>query len=70
MVDLSKLEPIKTARDVIDQVDLDHARAYLKETDWHSFAFLEDGTPIPEDVRFARTAARATINRLSQAKPD
>lgn len=70
MVDLSKLELVKTDQDVKDQVDLDRARAYLRETDWHAFALFEDGTPIPEDVRLARTAARATINCLSPATAD
>ena len=65
MVDLSQLEPIKTAQDLADEVILDQARAYLNETNWHAFALLEDGTPIPDDIKEARTAARATINRLS-----
>jgi hypothetical protein len=65
MVDLSQLEPIKTAQDLADEVSLDQARAYLDETNWHAFALLEDGTPIPDDIKEARTTARATINRLS-----
>lgn len=65
MVDLSKLEPIKMAQDLADDVSLNQARAYLKETNWHAFALLEDGTPIPDDIKEARTAARATINWLS-----
>ena len=67
MVDLSQLEPIKTAQDLADEVSLDQARAYLNETNWHAFALLEDGTPIPDDIKESRTAARATINRLSAA---
>lgn len=65
MVDLSQLEPIKTAQDLADEISLDQARAYLNETNWHAFALLEDGTPIPDDIKEARTTARATINRLS-----
>ena len=65
MVDLSQLEPVKTEQDRANEVSLDQARAYLKETNWHAFALLEDGTPIPDDIKEARTAARATINRLS-----
>jgi hypothetical protein len=65
MVDLSQLEPIKTSQDLADEISLDQARAYLNETNWHSFALLEDGTPIPDDIKEARTAARATISRLS-----
>lgn len=65
MVDWSKLELIKTDQDLAGQISLDQARAYLKETDWHAFALLEDETPIPLDVKVARTAARATINQLA-----
>ena len=65
MVDLSKLEPVRTAQDVADQLDLDQARAYLKETNWHAFALLEDGTQIPDDIKSARTVARATIALLT-----
>ncbi|EZP62720.1 hypothetical protein [Pseudomonas sp. RIT357] len=67
MVDLSKLEPVKTAQDVADQLDLEQARAYLRETNWHAFALLEDGTPIPSEIATVRTAARATISRLAPA---
>ncbi|WP_338568693.1 hypothetical protein V6L78_19690 [Pseudomonas canadensis] len=67
MVDLSRLEPIKTPQDDDDQIVLSQARAYLNETDWHAFALLEDGTPIPEDIKIARTEARATIARLTSA---
>jgi hypothetical protein len=65
MVDWSKLELIKTEQDLADEISLDQARAYLNETNWHAFALLEDGTPVPDDIKEARTAARATINRLS-----
>lgn len=65
MVDLSKLEPIKTAQDITDELSLGQARAYLSLTNWHAFALLEDGTPIPDDIKEARAAARATIIRLS-----
>jgi len=66
MVDLSKLEPVKTAQDVTDQIDLARARAYLNETNWHTFALIEEGTPIPEDVKAARIEARTTIARLAR----
>ncbi|MBN0975980.1 hypothetical protein JTY93_15290 [Pseudomonas hygromyciniae] len=65
MVDWSQLEKIQTPQDLTDQISLDQARAYLKETDWYAFALLEDETPIPSDVKVARTAARATINQLA-----
>ncbi len=68
MVDLSKLEPIKTEQDMADLNSLGQAQAYLKETNWHAFALIEEGTPIPEYIKSARSEARATITRLSQPK--
>ncbi|AMW64552.1 hypothetical protein QIT80_gp92 (endogenous virus) [Pseudomonas phage phiAH14a] len=65
MVDWSKLEKIKTPRDLTDQINLGQARAYLRETDWYAFALLEDETPIPSDIKVARTAARVTISQLA-----
>lgn len=65
MIDLSQLEPVKTDDDIRDQSCVAQAQAYLNETNWHAFALLEDGTPIPEAIRSARTDARATIIRLS-----
>lgn len=67
MIDWGQVETPKTAGDIQADRDVEHARGYLKETDWHAFALLEDGTPIPDDIKEARTAARATINRLSPA---
>ncbi|POA52141.1 MULTISPECIES: hypothetical protein [unclassified Pseudomonas] len=67
MIDLSKLEQIKTEQDLTDSISLSRARAYLKETDWHAFALLEEGTQIPEEIRAARAEARATILMLTSA---
>ncbi|WP_339419073.1 MULTISPECIES: hypothetical protein [unclassified Pseudomonas] len=51
-----------------DLNSLGQAQAYLKETNWHAFALIEEGTPIPEYIKSARSEARATITRLSQPK--
>lgn len=37
------------------------ARAYLANTDWYVVRFTETGTPIPDDIRAAREAARASV---------
>lgn len=37
------------------------ARRYLAETDWYVVRFAETGTPIPEDIRAAREAARDSV---------
>lgn len=36
-------------------------RAYLASTDWYVIRLLEIGTPIPQDVAAARSAARDAI---------
>jgi len=55
MVDLSQLELIKTARDVVDEVGLDQARAYLMRP---------TGMPSP-CLRMARPS-RTTSKRHAQ----
>ena len=65
MVDWSKLEPIKTPQDVSNDLSVEQAKTYLNETNWYAFALLEDGIPIPGDIKQARTAARATLIQLS-----
>lgn len=37
------------------------ARAYLAETDWMVTRFAETGTPIPDDVKAKRQAARDAV---------
>ncbi len=37
------------------------SRAYLASTDWYGSRFLDDGTPIPDDILTARQAARDSI---------
>lgn len=65
MIDWSKLEKTKTEQDIENVTELEQARAYLRETDWHAFSLIEDGTPIPVEIKEARTAARESIKRLA-----
>lgn len=37
------------------------ARAYLSSTDWYVTRFAETGQAIPDDIRAAREAARASV---------
>ncbi|MGR2706549.1 hypothetical protein K0P33_07615 [Pseudomonas sp. ArH3a] len=66
MIDISKLEKIKSAQDQENDLALDQARSYLRESDWYALAQLEEGTPVPADIQAARNAARATIYRLGE----
>ncbi len=43
------------------QIENERHRAYLAETDWYVVRFAETGTPIPDDIRARREAARAAI---------
>lgn len=35
--------------------------AYLASTDWYVTRFIDNGTPIPDDIKVARQAARDAI---------
>lgn len=37
------------------------ARVYLEQTDWYVVRFAETGTPIPDDIREGRAAARLIL---------
>ncbi len=43
--------------------------AYLAETDWMVTRFAETGTPIPEDIKAARQAARDAIVKPEPVQP-
>ena len=40
------------------------SRAYLADTDWYVSRFSETGTPIPDDIKAARQAARGSVIHL------
>lgn len=66
MIDLSKLEKIKSAPELEDDLVMEQARGYLRDSDWYAFAQMEEGTLMPDDVQIARNAARATLYRLGE----
>lgn len=37
------------------------AQTYLNQTDWYVVRFAETGTPIPDDIRQGRAAARLIL---------
>lgn len=37
---------------------------FLDETDWYIARFIDNGTPIPENIKKQRQAARIEINKL------
>lgn len=37
------------------------ARAYLAETDWYVSRFVDEGTPIPENIQMKRKEARSKV---------
>lgn len=64
MIDLSKLEKIKTPNEINDKADLESAIKYLRDTDWYVIRKLEVKQAIPDDVSKKRTEARDVISRL------
>lgn len=45
------------------------SRAYLASTDWYVSRFAETGTPIPEDIKTKRQAARDVVIDLMEVAP-
>jgi len=62
MMDLSRLEKVKTLADIEAEVNKINAIQYLKDTDWYVTRQVETGKPIPEEVRTARQAAREQLS--------
>lgn len=61
MINWSSSEKIKTPLDIQIENNSRVAKEYLAETDWYVIRFFEEGTAIPEEIKEARAAARASI---------
>ncbi|AZE65539.1 hypothetical protein SAMN05216475_4033 [Pseudomonas synxantha] len=66
MIDVSQLQKIKSAQELEDDLALDQAHGYLRDSDWYALAQMEEGILMPADIQAARNAARATIYRLGE----
>lgn len=56
VVEKAQLVPFDALVDPVSQ-----ARLLLADTDWYVIRMMETGTPIPDNILEARSAARATI---------
>jgi len=65
MVDLSKLEKVKTPAEVAQDVAAQEALNYLRETDWYILRQVETGQAAPDDIKAGRSAARDAINAVA-----
>ncbi|WP_426108481.1 hypothetical protein [Pseudomonas sp. TWR1-1-4] len=65
MIDLSKLEKIKTPADIAQEVSAEEARRYLRDTDWYVLRQIETGQAVPDDIKLGRKAARDTISAVA-----
>lgn len=61
MVDLSKLEPIKSDGDLENERKKQEAISYLKSTDWYVIRKVEIGEEIPDEVKTKRAEAREAM---------
>lgn len=61
MIDFSQLEKVKLPADYECEQKASEAKAYLADTDWYGWRLVEEGTPIPEDVKQLRAEARKAI---------
>ena len=61
MIDLSKLEKVRTPQDELTENERAAAIAYLKETDWYVIRQVETGSPVPDEIKEKRLDARNTL---------
>lgn len=43
------------------------ARSYLDSTDWYCARQVDEGTPVPDDIKTKRAAAREVIRQSASA---
>ena len=65
MLDFSQLEKIATPQDLEAQRIRQQAIQYLQSTDWYVIRQIEVGALIPDNIKAARTKARANIASLT-----
>ena len=58
--EIASLPVIDTEKEERERINLE-SRNYLKETDWYVIRFVDEGTPIPEDIQLKRKEARAKV---------
>lgn len=61
MIDLSKIEKVKTLEDLQKEDESSEAVMYLRSTDWYVIRSLETGEAIPDKVKEQRAAARQKV---------
>lgn len=61
MIDLSKIERVKTPEDLQKENESSEAVMYLRSTDWYVIRSLETGEAIPDKVKEQRAAARQKV---------
>lgn len=61
MIDLSKIEKVKTLEDLQKEDESSEAIMYLRSTDWYIIRSLETGEEIPDQVKEQRAAARQKV---------
>lgn len=62
MIDLSKLEKVRTSQDELIENERAAAIAYLKETDWYVLRQVETGAPVPDEIKEKRLEARKALS--------
>lgn len=51
-------------QEVINKERINELQKFLDSTDWYITRFIDNGTPVPEDIKKQRQAAREEIDRL------
>ena len=63
LIDLTKIEKIKTEEDIKSEEDRVFAIDYLKSTDWYVIRKFETGSEIPIEVSNSRNKSREVLRK-------
>lgn len=61
LIDRPPLNPKDAA-----QIKIQELKGYLLETDWYTLRFIEEGIPIPDEIKEKRHNARVELSELEK----
>jgi len=61
------INPIQPTKEKSKGDRLEELDYYLKETDWYVLRYIDEGTPIPDDIKKQRHEAREEISGLRKS---
>ena len=61
------VDPPSSPKSIVNYERLRECEDYLKETDWYVLRYIDEGTPIPDDIKKQRHEAREEISGLRKS---